>query len=104
MNRFVLIAVVAAWAGAGTAAIAQSGMATGPTDGTTGPTVPPPSSDTRRVDQSIATVPPSSASPTSSAPAGQPDNWRSSSGLNADPANPSGAPGPGVGLGTSPSR
>lgn len=105
MNRIVLIATMAALAGGSTAALAQTGMAPAPADGSTGPTVPlPPSSDTRRIDQSIANAPSSSAGPANTSPAGQADNWRSSSGLNADPNNPSGAPGPGTGLGTSPSR
>jgi hypothetical protein len=102
MKPIILLAAAATLIS--TAAMAQSSITTGSTDGSTGPTVPPSSSDTRQVDQSLATAPASSASPITTSPAGQADNWRSSSGLNADPNNPNGAPGPGTGLGTSPAR
>jgi len=60
--------------------------------------------DTRQVDQqTIATPGASAASPTTANDHSY-GNWRASDGLNADPNNPSGVPGPSSGLGTSPSR
>jgi hypothetical protein len=99
MKPIVLIAALAAIATS--PAWAQSGMIAGPSDGSTGPTVP--STDTRQIDQSIANVPSAATSP-NAMPAPNAENWRSSSGLNADPNNPSGAPAPATGTGTSPQR
>lgn len=74
-------------AGIGTGLIlAQNGM-----DRSTGPTVPSPGiTDTRQIDQNIATAPSAASPNTVETP--NAENWRSSSGLNADPRNPSGAP------------
>ena len=90
--------VVAAIAATGAGASAQSGMATAPMDRSTGPTVPDTGPvDTRKIDQNIATVPSDATGPLMTAPHLDPQNWRTSSGLNADPDNPSGAPGPSTG-------
>ena len=65
-----------------------------PLDRSTGPTVPG-SGDTRMQDQSTA-VSPSTDNGTDRSTANDLGygNWRTSSGLNSDPDNPSGAPGP----------
>jgi hypothetical protein len=85
----------------GALAYAQSAeIAVAPPSRSTGPTVP----DTRQVDQQTMTTPSSSAAAPTSANDPSYGNWRASDGLNADPNNPSGAPGPSSGLGTSPSR
>jgi hypothetical protein len=62
----------------------------------------PSTSDTRKIDQ--AKVPPGGANSATNGPLNTQENWRSSSGMNSDPDNPSGAPGTGLGLGTSPRR
>ena len=71
-----------------------------PANRSTGPTVP----DTRQVDQQTMTPPGASAAAPTTANDQSYGNWRTSNGLNADPNNPNGAPGPSSGLGTSPSR
>ncbi len=71
-----------------------------PPSRSTGPTVP----DTRQVDQQTMTPPGASAAAPATANNQSYGNWRASDGLNADPNNPNGAPGPSSGLGTSPSR
>ena len=65
-----------------------------PIDRTTGPTVPG-SGDTRMQDQST-TVSPAINNGTARSEANDLGygNWRTSNGLNSDPDNPSGAPGP----------
>jgi hypothetical protein len=104
MKSLIVIAAIAALGASATIASAQSGMATAPMDSSTGPTVLAPSpSDTRQIDQSIANAP-SSASPPTAEIHPNSENWRGSSGMNADPDNPSGAPGPSTGTGTSRGR
>lgn len=65
-----------------------------PLDGSTGPTVPG-SGDTRMQDQNTAASP-STNNGTARSEANDLGygNWRTSNGLNSDPDNPSGAPGP----------
>ncbi|HYD06223.1 MAG TPA: hypothetical protein VEC60_10880 [Reyranella sp.] len=73
------------------------GTVTATPQNSTGPTVPT-TTDTRQVDQSLA--PPTTGPNSISNPN---ENWRTSSGLNNDPNNPSGAPGSSS-VGTSPTR
>ena len=98
------ISVIAAAAAlcSSTPAYAQTSenIAVAPPNRSTGPTVP----DTRQVDQQTMTTPGASAAAPATANDPSYGNWRTSDGLNADPNNPSGAPGPSSGLGTSPSR
>ena len=97
MLRTTIVAVAAVLCGT---AVASAQTAPGITTAPAETAIPP--SDTRKVDE--AQVPqPSAASPTN-APTNVHENWRSSSGLNNDPENPSGAPRTGSGLGTSPTR
>jgi len=104
MKPILMIAALAAVvAGGTTTAVAQSGMVVIPSDRSTGPTVPSPgTTDTRQIDQNIATAPADTSPNSLETPNAK--NWRSSSGLNTDPDNPNGAPGPSSGLGTSPTR
>ena len=81
-----------------TTAYAQSQQAVlAPLDSSTGPTITtgPGSGDTRVQDQNTA-VSPSTNNGTSRSEANDLGygNWRTSNGLNSDPNNPSGAPGP----------
>jgi hypothetical protein len=103
MTRTITLAVIVAAAAlcGGLPAWAQTpgNIAVAPSTGSTGPTVP----DTRQVDQTAIQPPSSSAAPTSANPTNRSGNWRTSDGLNADPNNPSGAPG-NSSVGTSPSR
>jgi hypothetical protein len=66
-----------------------------PVDRSTGPTVSTGTSDTRLLDQNTA-VSPSTNNGTARSSANDLGygNWRTSDGLNSDPNNPSGAPGP----------
>ena len=94
--RALLLATALALGTTGFAA-AQSSIATAPANNSTGATVP----DTRQVDQgsvNSSITAPSTKPSTGTGSSGT--NWRSSSGLNADPSNPNGAPGP-SGLGSS---
>lgn len=96
MKPILFLAAAAALCGA-TVASAQTGgsIASAPANNSTGPTI----SDTRAVDQNTVNTPAGSgASSTSNTPNSY-GNWRTSSGLNADPDNPNGAPGPSSGLG-----
>ena len=71
-----------------------------PSDRSTGPTI----SDNRSVEQN-APLPSTSGGMTSPKPADlSHGNWCLSDGLNSDPNNPSGSPGPATGLGISPTR
>jgi len=94
-----LIIVAAAALCGGLPACAQSSIAVAPPSTSTGPTVP----DTRQVDQSTIQPPGSSAAPTNGNTTNNYGNWRTSDGFNADPNNPSGAPG-NSSVGTSPTR
>jgi len=84
--------------GFGAAACAQSTQqaAAPPSDRSTGPTVPS-SSDTRAQGAQTQVSPSTNNGLTGSVAndLGY-GNWRTSNGLNSDPDNPSGAPGPGV--------
>ena len=91
----IWIAAVAAVMGSVAVAAAQALPAPPADSGTT-------SLDTRKIDEAKS-PPGSSASPTNG-PKSIHDNWRSSSGLNNDPDNPSGAPRSGSGLSTGPTR
>jgi hypothetical protein len=79
----------------GTAACAQSTEQAVLSDHSTGPTVSAGTSDTRQLDHSTA-VSPSTNNGTAKSTANDLGygNWRTSDGLNSDPNNPSGAPGP----------
>jgi hypothetical protein len=93
--RPLLLIAAAMSLGLTTAACAQSQQAVlAPLDQSTGPTVPG-SGDTRMQDQNTA-VSPSTNNGTSQSLANDLGygNWRTSNGLNSDPNNPSGAPGP----------
>jgi hypothetical protein len=97
MTRIMIVAAAAVLSSLAVAsAQTASGVATAPGDTATTP------SDTRKIDQSQ--VPSSSAASPTHGPTNVQENWRSSSGLNSDPDNPSGAPRTGAGLGTSPTR
>jgi hypothetical protein len=90
MTRLTILTAAALLCGVALAsAQTSSGIATAP-------------ADTRKVDE--AQVPGTKAGSPTNGPTRIQDNWRSSSGLNNDPDNPSGAPGSGSGLGTSPTR
>ena len=97
MKPTSIIVVAAALCG-GLPACAQT-IAVAPSAATTGPTVP----DTRQVDQGTILPPGANAAPTNANPTNSYGNWRTSSGFNADPNNPNGAPG-GSSIGTNPSR
>ena len=96
MTRFMIVTVAALLGGMAVAS-AQTGVAipTAPADTGASP-------DTRKVDQ--AQVPMGGAASPTNGPKNIQENWRSSSGLNNDPDNPSGAPRTGAGLGSSPTR
>jgi len=97
--RTVIIAAAAVLSLGGPAcAQSDSNLAVAPPARSTGPTIP----DTRQIDQSQVLPPASSAASGSSNTAGT-GNWRAADGLNADPNNPNGAPGPSS-TGTSPTR
>ena len=99
MKPALLIVAAAAFCGGLPACAQTSGnIAVAPSVGSTGPTV-----DTRQVDQNTMQLPSSSAAPTNANPTNTYGNWRTSDGFNADPNNPSGAPG-NSSVGTSPSR
>jgi hypothetical protein len=100
-----LIIVAAATLCGGPPAWAQTSgnVAAAPPSTSTGPTVP----DIRQIDQNTirppGQPPSSSATPTNANPTTTYGNWRTSDGLDADPNNPSGAPG-NSSVGISPSR
>jgi hypothetical protein len=97
MTRIMIVATAALLSGMAVAsAQTASGIAPAPADTSTT------TSDTRKIDE--AQVPMRGAASPTNGPANIHDNWRSSSGLNNDPDNPSGAPRSGAGLGTSPTR
>jgi hypothetical protein len=101
MKALIAIATAAALcaglpAGAQTRELAVAPPAT-PGTGVNAPSI----SDTRAVDQNTLKIPSDSAAPATTTNNPSYDNWRTSSGFNADPNNPSGAPGPSSGLGTS---
>lgn len=83
--------------GIATTACAQSTQqaVVAPVDRSTGPTMSTGTTDTRQLDQSTA-VSPSTNNGTARSHANDLGygNWRTSDGLNSDPNNPSGAPGP----------
>jgi hypothetical protein len=94
MKPMLLIAAVALLGSATIASAQTSGsIASAPANGSTGPTNP----DTRPADTSNVIRPSDSAAASTSNPANSHSNWRTSSGLNADPDNPNGAPGPNTG-------
>lgn len=107
MKNVLFFAVVV---GLATAAIDSAAQA----QGSTGPTYPAATPGAER----SGTPPPGAAMPGGSPPSNIPSpsiatspspDWNRRppmprSGLNSDPHNPSGAPGPGVGLGASPTR
>jgi hypothetical protein len=95
----IIVAAAGLCGGLPASAHTSGGVAVAPSVGSTGPTVP----DTRQVDQSTIQPPSSSAAPINANPTNTYGNWRTSDGLNADPNNPSGAPG-NSSVGTSPSR
>jgi hypothetical protein len=86
----MIAATAALCSGAPACAQTSESIAVAPPARRTGPTV----QDTRQLDQNAA-LPPSSSSvaPATGNSLGY-GNWRTSDGLNADPNNPSGAPGP----------
>lgn len=106
MKKLLFVALAV---GLGAAAVDAAAQA----QGSTGPTYPPAASGGGQSGiPSNGTVPgaspPSNIPPPSVATSPSPD-WNRRppmprSGLSSDPYNPSGAPGPGVGLGTSPTR
>jgi hypothetical protein len=98
MKRIFAIAATVAAVGGSLPAIAQTqqNIAVAPADRSTGPTI----MDPRSADQNT-TLPPSHTTKSNDVTSG---NWRTSDGFNNDPNNPSGAPGPSSGLGTSPTR
>lgn len=95
MKPLALIAAAMTF-GLAAAACAQSTQqaVVAPVDRSTGPTVPG-SGDTRTQDQNT-TASPSTNNGTARSEANDLGygNWRTSNGLNSDPDNPSGAPGP----------
>jgi hypothetical protein len=101
MKAIFAIAAAVAAMGSGLPAGAQTqpNIAVAPADRSTGPTILGP----RSVDQNTTMPPPNSAA-TSNANDVNYGNWRTSDGFNNDPNNPTGAPGPSSGLGTSPTR
>ena len=82
-----------------------AGIATAQTPGNSKRPVGTGSADTRKIDENREKVipAPETASPTNGTK-NLHDNWRTSNGLNADPNNPNGAPGPSSGIGISPTR
>jgi hypothetical protein len=99
MTRTITLATALILTAAAAQAQTSGNIAVAPSTGSTGPTVP----DTRQIDQNTIQPPSSSAAPTNANPTNSYGNWRTSDGLNADPNNPSGAPG-NSSIGTSPSR
>src|SRR5512133_1480264 len=99
MKSIFVIAGAAALLGSLPVCAQTSDLAVAPPARSTGPTVP----DTRQVDQNTAVPPSMTAAPSPTDSTAGHGNWRSSDGLNADPNNPSGAPGPSS-VGTNPSR
>ena len=91
-----LFLIAAALTLGATAACAQNSQqaVVGPVDRSTGPTVPS-ATDTRVQDANTA-ISPSTNAGTSRSVANDLGygNWRTSDGLNSDPENPNGAPGP----------
>lgn len=106
MKKLLFVTVVVGLAAATIDSAAQA-------QGSTGPTYPPATSGGGQggTPPNAATPgasPPSNIPPPSIATTPSPD-WNRRppmprSGLSSDPHNPSGAPGPGIGLGTSPTR
>jgi hypothetical protein len=95
--RLMILTVAAMLCGAAVASAQTSpGSMIAPADPS------PSTSDTRKIDQ--ARVPLGGTSTPTNGSINTQENWRSSSGLNSDPNNASGAPGTGSGLGTSPTR
>ena len=95
--KMPILAVLALTLGAGIATAQTPGIASAPVS--TG------SADTRKIDENRQKVipAPKTASPTNGTKNIH-GNWRTSNGLNADPNNPDGAPGPSSGIGTSPTH
>jgi hypothetical protein len=99
MKRAIIVAAAALSIGGPAGAQTDSNLAVAPpASRTTGPTVP----DTRQLDQSAALPSATSAAPGTGNTTAT-GSWRASDGLNADPNNPNGAPGPSS-IGTSPTR
>jgi hypothetical protein len=90
MRYIVIIAAAGLCSGLPACAQTSESIAVAPPARSTGPTV----QDTRQLDQASA-LPPSSSTiaPATGNSIGY-GNWRTSDGLNADPNNPNGAPGP----------
>ena len=99
MKPLLILAVIAASAVGGvTVAGAQTSasIASVPANGSTGPTFP----GVRSIDQNATTTPSGKAAAPSNIASTSLDNERSSGGLNAEPDNHGGAPGPGSGVTT----
>lgn len=99
MKSILVIASAAALLGSLPVYAQTSDLAVAPAARSTGPTIP----DTRQVDQNTAAPPSTTAAPPTKDTSAGFGNWRASDGLNADPNNPNGAPGPSS-IGTNPSR
>ena len=99
MKSLFAIAAAAAVLGNLPVCAQTTDLAVAPSARSTGPTIP----DTRQLDQNTAALPSTTAAPPTKDTSAGYGNWRSSDGLNADPNNPNGAPGPSS-IGTNPSR
>jgi hypothetical protein len=98
MKMCVALSLAALLVGS-TAYAETSDLAVAPPGRSTGPTIP----DARQVDQNTAGAPAPAAAPSPQDSSQGYGSWRTSDGLNADPNNPSGGPGPSS-IGTNPSR